>query len=53
MRLSAAQLISEISRAIFIAFASLLSLFDVLRALALATELNDKPAPFGKPCVRV
>jgi hypothetical protein len=46
-------LIPEISRAMFAAFASLLFSSRVFRALALASELDHKPAPFGTPCVRV
>jgi hypothetical protein len=53
MRAAMAHVMSEISCAIFVAFASLLFSSRVLRALAFATELNDKPAPFAKPCVRV
>jgi hypothetical protein len=53
VRVVAASFVSEISRAMFSAFTSLLSSSRAFRALAFASELDHKPAPFAKPCVRV
>jgi len=53
MRGARALFISEISRAMFSRSSSLLFSSRTRAPLAFAAELDHKPAPFARPCVRV